>query len=103
MKKSDIMRNLLSVISEVVEIEASEILSLDKSEHIVDARHMLIVLLFEVGFYPEEISKLIGCTKRNVNGVICNFSKRCKARKMLRINYEIIKNKIGIKSLNKYS
>ena len=99
MKRADVMRRLLQEISEAMELDEEDILSNGKSESIVDARHLLIVLLFEYGFYPKSISQLIGCSKRNVNVVLASFFERCKSRKMLRINYEIIRKKVGISSL----
>lgn len=93
MKKTELMCEMLQEVSEITEIGTDDILSNNKSEEIVDARHLLIMLLYDSGLYPSAIAQMIHCTKRNVNGVICNFIERCQRRKILRSNYEIIRNR----------
>lgn len=95
MRRIEIFNCCLSAVEKETELAKSEILSNNKSEDIVDARHLLVVLMYECGLYPNIIAQLIGCTSRNINSVLSGFRLRCDRRKLLRINYERLKKEVG--------
>ena len=85
----------MQIVAEETEVSQEEILSESKIEDVVDARHLLAQLMFEMGLYPATIAQLIGCTTRNVNSIISGFKLRCDRRKLLRNNYEKLRKDIG--------
>lgn len=95
MRRIEIFNCCLSAVEKETELTKSEILSSNKSEDIVDARHMLVALMYDYGLYPNIIAQLIGCTSRNINSVLSGFRLRCERRKLLRNSYEKLKKHIG--------
>lgn len=95
MKKNDVKNFCLEIVANEVEISGEEILSQSKSEDVVDARHLVIMLMYDIGLYPTSIAKLMGCTSRNINSVLSGFSLRCERRKLLRSSYEKLRKRIG--------
>lgn len=92
----------MQIVAEETEVSQEEILSESKIEDVVDARHLLVQLMFEMGLYPATIAQLIGCTTRNVNSIISGFKLRCDRRKLLRNNYEKLRKDIGNISLTEF-
>ena len=95
MKKDDVKNFCLEIVANEVEISNEMILSQSKSEDVVDARHLLVMLMYDIGLYPTSIAKLMGCTVRNINVIISGFSLRCQRRKLLRNSYEKLRKYIG--------
>lgn len=95
MCKSEIFAEILRIVSTETEISTSDILSNNKEAEVVDARYLLVHLLYEHGFYPSQIASHIRKTKRSINYILSNFSDRLQGGKMLRIQYENIKKLQG--------
>lgn len=95
MEKLKILSVCLDLVSDECEIDQQAILSECKNEDVVDARHLLVMLMYEMGLYPATIAQLVGCTSRNVNTIISGFRLRCDRRKLLRNSYERLKKQIG--------
>lgn len=95
MKKNDVRNFCLELVANEVEISGEDIMSQSKSEDVVDARHLTIMLMYDIGLYPTAIAKLMGCTARNINAIISGFALRCERRKLLRNSYEKLKKHIG--------
>lgn len=95
MRKLRILSTCLNEVSAEMEIDKRVIMSGNKSEDAVDARHLLVKLMHDAGLYPNIIAQLIGCTSRNVNSAISNFNLRCEHRKLLRNSYEKLRKHIG--------
>lgn len=95
MKRINIFASCLQMVAEEMEVSQQEILSESKIEDVVDARHLLVQLMYELGLYPATIAQLIGCTSRNVNSIISGFRLRCERRKLLRHSYERLKKESG--------
>lgn len=91
MCKSEIFAEILRIVSEETEISTNEILSSSKEADVVDARYLLVHLLYERGFYPSQIALHTRKTKRSINYILSGFSDRIQRGKMLRIQYENIK------------
>lgn len=90
-----IFSTCLDIVAEEMDITRDQIISDCKNEDVVDARHLLVKLLTDCGLYPLVISQLIGCTSRNINVILSGFKLRCDRRKLLRINYERVRNQVG--------
>ena len=95
MCKSEIFAEILRIVSEETEIPTNEILSSSKEADVVDARYLLVHLLYERGFYPSQIALQTRKTKRSINYILSGFSDRIQRGKMLRIQYENIKKLQG--------
>lgn len=95
MCKSEIFAEILRLVSEETEISTSDILSGSKETDVVDARYLLVYLLYERGFYPSQIALHVSKTKRSINYILSGFSDRIQRGKMLRIQYENIKKLHG--------
>lgn len=95
MYKSNIFAEILNAVSQETEIPVDRILSSEKDMETVDARYILVYMLFEKGMYPSQIANHIHKTKRSVNYMISNFHERMEGGKMLRIYLENIKKLLG--------
>ena len=91
----DIILYIQSLVSKETEVSVDQILSSDKKMETVDARYLLVSLLFESGMYPSQIAAHIHKTKRAVNYMISNFHERIESGKMMRIYWDNIKNLLG--------
>ena len=96
MYKMQIFNETLTAVVEATEIEQEQILSGCKQEEVVDARSMLIKLLNDKGLYPVQISKITGLNIRSVTQFLLSFNIRINSRKILKMNYEILKNQLGM-------
>lgn len=96
MKKSKIFADALKIISDETEIPSEKILSQSKEIDVVDARSILIHILYRKGIYPSEIAAFINKTKRCVNHSISTFESRLSAGKIMRFTLERVKKQAGI-------
>lgn len=96
MYKMQIFNETLSAVVEETEIEEGQILSGSKEEEVVDARSILIRVMNERGLYPIQISRLTGICQRSVTRFLIGFKSRCDSRKIMRLNYENVKTKLGL-------
>ena len=88
MCKSEIFAKIINIVSKETEVSVDQILSSDKNMETVDARYLLVSLLFESGMYPSQIAAHIHKTKRAVNYMISNFHERIESGKMMRIYWD---------------
>lgn len=72
MCKSEIFAKIIALVSKGTEIPTELIVSDNRVTEIVNARYILVYILYEKGFYPSQISSLIHKTKRSVNYMISN-------------------------------
>lgn len=96
MSKLEIFTALLSIVSDVTEVSAAEILSGSRKEEVVDARMILAKCLSKEGLYPSQIASLMRQTTRNVNRALSVFDYRLLASLSLRNNLESVRKKAGI-------
>lgn len=96
MYKVQIFQEVLPAVVEEMEVEQEQILSSCKQEEVVDARSLLIKLMNDKGLYPVQISKITGINIRSVTQFLLGFKERINSRKILRINYERLRNQLGI-------
>lgn len=96
MYKMQIYLDTLSAVAEETELEIVKIISGCKEEEAIDARAILIRLLFEQGLYPIQISKFSGICQRSVNRFLLDFSDRISTRIMMRLYYDNLRKKLGL-------
>lgn len=94
MGKQEKFNMVLSLVEEETEIDRTLILSGNKREEVVDARALLLYLLYDMGFYPSQIAVMSGICPRCVMPFIQNFNDRKDSRRMLGIYYEKVKRKL---------
>lgn len=94
MKKLDLFNKVLDAVEEETEVSRSLILSGNKSEEAVDARSLLIYILYEQGMYPQTIAKISGICPRCIQPFILTFKDRKDSRRILGINYENVRRKL---------
>ena len=96
MYKMLIFQETLSAVVDETGLEREQILSKGKEEELVDARSVFIKILNERGLYPIQISRFTGICQRSVNRFLIGFKERCDSRKIMRLNYENVKTKVGL-------
>lgn len=97
MYKMQIFQDSLDAVAEETGIEKELILSNGKGEEVVDARCILVEVMSECGLYPLQISGFTGICPRSVTRFLLGFHARCAARTVMRINYDNVKKKVGIR------
>lgn len=96
MYKMQVYLDTLSAVAEETEVEMGKIISGCKEEEVIDARAILIRLLFEQGLYPIQISRFTGICQRSVNRFLLDFQDRIMTRRMMRLFYDNVRKKIGL-------
>lgn len=94
--KAQIFQEVLSAVVDETEITREQMLSGIKTEEVVDARSLLIKVMNERGLYPTQISQMTGICSRSVDRFLQDFDERIQTRKMLRINYDRVRNILGM-------
>ena len=69
---------ILEVVATVAEVDREAILSKNRTAEVVDARHVLVQLLVEQGWYPARIARKLGITECTVSRTLDHFHNRCK-------------------------
>jgi len=95
MKKSEIIANVLSAVSEETEFDIKTILSQDKRREVVDARHIAIQLLNRCGIYQSAIVEIFRTTPRNIQYIVSDFDTRLLCSPPMRNDYERIRKRLG--------
>ena len=96
MYKMRVYLDTLSAVAEETEVEMGKIISGCKEEEVIDARAILIRLLFDQGLYPIQISRFTGICQRSVNRFLLDFQDRIMTRRMMRLFYDNVRKKIGL-------
>lgn len=96
MYKLKLFQDSLSTVTEETEVEKDLILSGNKQEEVVDARSILIKIMHDQGLYPIQISHLTGICLRSVSNFLLDFPVRCNSRKIMRLNYDTVRHKLGL-------
>ena len=84
----ELFARILKIVSEVTEVPPETIVSRDKHEETVDARYLLVYLLYRHGLYPSAIARYTGLSVRTVNTITSAFTQRLESRRMLAVNME---------------
>lgn len=84
----ELFARILKIVSEVTEVPPGTIVSKDKHEETVDARYLLVYLLYRHGLYPSAIARYTELSVRTVNTIASAFTQRLESRRMLAVNLE---------------
>ena len=76
MGKSEEFSKVIKVVTELTEVTEEAILGRSREPEVVDARWMVICLMYEKGYIAKQISPLINHPIRTINHAISLFSKR---------------------------
>lgn len=95
MRFTSFFNGVIEIVSEVTEISRNEILSNSREQEIVDARCLLIYILYRMyDLSFKQIGALINRSGENVSYHAHNFESRKSQNQILKIRYEIITKKI---------
>ena len=89
MNKNELFDYILRLVICETEVCPGQILSARKDTESVDARYLLVHYLVDAGFTPSCIPE------RTVSNIQTNFDTRLSTRKILRIQSENIRKKMG--------
>ena len=76
MYKKDYFERLVSVVAELSELSADNILYGRKTDEGVDARWIIVKILHEQGYHTSKIALLMHMTQRNVTHIVNIFQDR---------------------------
>lgn len=71
---------ILDIVSSVAEVSSEEILSKSKVAEVVDARHIVVQLLSEQGWYQSRIARKMSIGEGAVSRMLSKFDERCQYR-----------------------
>lgn len=75
--KSKTYNDILHAVSNITEIEISNILSNSKFTEVVDARYLLVYSLYKKGWYKSTISRYTKIPRPTVQRIISLWENRC--------------------------
>ena len=78
MCKNDLCGRIIALVSEVAEVEASDIMSGNRRPDVVDARDLAIFLMLVKGVQIYRVALFMGLTERNVYHVKERFEDRMR-------------------------
>ncbi len=76
MYKKDYFERLVSVVAQLSELSADNILFGRKTDEVVDARWIIVKILHEQGYHTSKIAMLLNMTQRNVTHILTIFQDR---------------------------
>ena len=76
MYKKDYFERLVSLVAELSELSADNILYGRKTDEVVDARWIIVKILHEQGYHTSKIAMLLKMTQRNVTHILTVFQDR---------------------------
>ena len=91
MRKSELFAQILTAVAEETELSTLEILSARKTIEIVDARYLLVHMLFCYRFYRSEIARYLSITPQAVGRILTGFDDRCRQNRFLELSLNRIR------------
>lgn len=76
MERLEYFAKVMKVVTELTEVTDQDILGKSRVREVVDARWMVIYLMYKKGYYADDITKLIQHPERTVNHAIQMFPDR---------------------------
>lgn len=70
--------DILDVVAKAAEVDASAILSKNRTVEVVDARHVLVQILADQDWQPARIARKLDLTEGTVSRILDHFHNRCK-------------------------
>lgn len=94
MLKSEIFADVLGVVSAQTEIPADRILSPERTTEVVDAKYILIYIMKDMGFYPEQIARLMHQTPANIRKVLSLFHDRVSVNPVMEFHLTAVQHRL---------
>lgn len=96
MKTVDYYAKAVEVVSDVTGIEKDDIVSKKRQKPLVDARCIIVMLMTKAGYYPNQISEVMGISVRWVQKISETFRDRLRFRtgETFETNFEEASNKM---------
>lgn len=76
MYKKNYFDRVLAVVAELSELSSEDILYGCKTDEVVDARWIIVKILYEQGYHTSKIAMLLSMTQRNVTHILTVFQDR---------------------------
>ena len=76
MYKKDYFERLVSIVAELSDLSAENILHGRKTDEVVDARWVIVKILYEQGYHTSKIAMSLNMTQRNVTKIVNVFQDR---------------------------
>lgn len=95
-KIAELADYVLRLVADELEVTKEQILSKSRKAEIVDARWLAVMLMYKSGMYPMRIAESLRISPRYAHYIITGFSDRKDCNPILRMNYEAVKNKLGL-------
>ena len=96
MKKSEILFDVLSKVSEATEIEASAILSKSRKEEHVEARAIAIYCCIKKGLKPVQVAELMQQTAHNIYRSLNCAKDRYQYSSSFRFDCDLVCKELGL-------
>ena len=97
MKKAELFRYALNLVSDLLDISPDRILSKCRKTELVDARYLIVHILHAKGLYADEIASMMKCSPNNIRCIFTNMSYRITGnssfRNKLQITDQYLQNK----------
>lgn len=76
MYKKDYFDRLVSIVAKLSDLSAEDILHGRKTDEVVDARWIIVKILYEQGYHTSKIAMSLKMTQRNVTKILNAFQDR---------------------------
>lgn len=94
MTNEQIYQHALNIVSDVMSIPADMICSQRRYAQLVDARYMIVYILYYNGLYTSEIARLLHVTEKHARHMCNSLRDRIKANHYFCIRFEKVKTKL---------
>lgn len=93
MRKSELFRAILESVAYETEVDSGRILSHSRVAEVVDARHIIVRLLWRENMYIVEIARFMNLSRRAVERIVSSFDSRLKSnRRQLKLAFDRVSN-----------
>lgn len=94
MTNAEITGAVLAATAEITETDIDILMSKSRTREIVDARHIAIKVMHDMGLYVRRIAAYLGVSERNIHYALTGFEMRLRGNPMMRNNYEEVRNEM---------
>lgn len=89
-KHTELSEYIITLAAREFDVCKEDIVSGNRHTETVDARHVVIKLLYQQGFYPGRIASILNQSPRTITYAITNFDSRIKMNPLMNHSYVII-------------
>lgn len=86
-KIAELANHIIEAVAEELDVPKESILSKSRKAEIVDARHMVAMLLYKSNVYPSRIASIFGVSPRTVQYATTLFHSSIQTNRALRNSY----------------